>query len=235
MHFLERESNALKFYLERELSPICDADPKVLADYILALLKHDYPIETLRANIKSDLADFMATKGFEKVIVEQEPFLENLFQSLNDQSYLDVQTDDDIEIEYLVEDPTLLDTKDFNNNYVNSRDQNREFNGRESRRDDYRDRDHDRDRDRDLRTRDLRDRNRDNSRDDYEIRGRDRGRDRKKRPCFAFQSKHFLMKRGNAIAEKNVDIPMRILIRPSHDPGADRLVVEEENQGSKET
>jgi RNA-binding protein 26 len=68
MYFLERESNALKSYLEKELAPICDADPKVLADYILALLKHDYPIADLRRNIAKDLTEFMAFKGFSEKV-----------------------------------------------------------------------------------------------------------------------------------------------------------------------
>jgi hypothetical protein len=125
-------------------------------------------------------------------MLEQEPFLENLFQSLNDQSYLDVQTDDDIEIEYLVEDPTLLDTKDFNNTYVDARDQGR----REISIRDIRQRENDRDRDRDgdhggreLYTRDFNNRNKD-ARDNSNTRDRDRGRDdsRRRRPDQPYQS-----------------------------------------------
>ncbi|BGP19971.1 hypothetical protein JCM10213_006748 [Rhodosporidiobolus nylandii] len=53
------DAAALKPWLIRHLEPICDADPPVLADYILALLKHDVPVPELRKLCVSQLEDFL--------------------------------------------------------------------------------------------------------------------------------------------------------------------------------
>ncbi|KAJ3033657.1 RNA-binding protein 27, partial [Rhizophlyctis rosea] len=59
-------SNTLKGYLSKQLEPICEADPTVLADYVIALLKHEKPIDGLKALCMNQLEDFLkeATNGF---------------------------------------------------------------------------------------------------------------------------------------------------------------------------
>ncbi|KAF8320567.1 uncharacterized protein EI90DRAFT_3292861 [Cantharellus anzutake] len=70
----------LKPWLIKSLEPICDADPEVLSDYILALLKHDAPEKELRATFVAQLRDFLED--------EAESFVEKLFQVLRTRSYI---------------------------------------------------------------------------------------------------------------------------------------------------
>ncbi|KAG9305945.1 hypothetical protein G9A89_016598 [Geosiphon pyriformis] len=73
-------SKALKEYLTQQLEPICDADPGVLADYVIALLKHDKSSQDLRQLCVSQLDDFLKE--------ETEPFVGKLFNALNTKEYL---------------------------------------------------------------------------------------------------------------------------------------------------
>ncbi|GAA6063161.1 hypothetical protein JCM10212_005006, partial [Sporobolomyces blumeae] len=52
----------VKPWLIRHLAPISDADPATLADYVLALLKHDVPDHDLEANCVDQLADFLESR-----------------------------------------------------------------------------------------------------------------------------------------------------------------------------
>ncbi|KAJ4476761.1 hypothetical protein J3R30DRAFT_3488695 [Lentinula aciculospora] len=76
------ESNAphLKPWLVRTLEPICDAEPGALADYILALLKHNVPEPEMKNELQSQLDEFL-----EK---ECAPFIDTLFTALRTKSYL---------------------------------------------------------------------------------------------------------------------------------------------------
>ncbi|GJN93888.1 hypothetical protein Rhopal_006947-T1 [Rhodotorula paludigena] len=57
---LEHDPAALKPWLTRSLEPISDAEPAVLADYVLALLKHDVrDVEELRQFCVQQLDDFL--------------------------------------------------------------------------------------------------------------------------------------------------------------------------------
>ncbi|CAI2169616.1 3033_t:CDS:2 [Funneliformis geosporum] len=76
----DTSSKALKKYLSHHLEPICDADPKVLADYVIALLKHDKPDQDLKQLCIDQLDDFL--RG------ETRPFVEKLFDALGSQEYL---------------------------------------------------------------------------------------------------------------------------------------------------
>lgn len=42
----------------------CDADPEVLSDYVLALLKHDEPEPKLRAGLERQLNEFLEAGWF---------------------------------------------------------------------------------------------------------------------------------------------------------------------------
>ncbi|KAJ7783515.1 hypothetical protein DFH07DRAFT_189523 [Mycena maculata] len=70
----------LKPWLVRTLEPICDAEPGALADYILALLKHNVPEAEMRKELAVQLDEFL-----EK---ECPPFLDSLFAVVRTKSYL---------------------------------------------------------------------------------------------------------------------------------------------------
>ena len=75
----------------------CDADPSALADYILALLKHNGPEPELRKELGAQLDEFLE-KGASLLIsfshflntarTEGPPFLDTLFTALRTKSYL---------------------------------------------------------------------------------------------------------------------------------------------------
>ncbi|KAI0724356.1 hypothetical protein C8T65DRAFT_563486 [Cerioporus squamosus] len=73
-------ANVLKPWLVRTLEPICDAEPGALAEYILALLKHNAPESELRKELGVQLEEFL-----EK---ECSPFVDTLFTALRTKSYL---------------------------------------------------------------------------------------------------------------------------------------------------
>ncbi|GAC98544.1 hypothetical protein PHSY_006138 [Pseudozyma hubeiensis SY62] len=80
MLFDEAHTEELKAWLTSELGPICDADPEVLADYVLALLKHEGPQAELQTLLTEQLEDFLAA--------ETEPFVTKTFQAIADKAYL---------------------------------------------------------------------------------------------------------------------------------------------------
>ncbi|SNX82151.1 uncharacterized protein MEPE_00857 [Melanopsichium pennsylvanicum] len=80
MLFNEAHTDDLKAWLTSELGPICDADPEVLADYVLALLKHEQPEAELQSLLTDQLHDFLAE--------QTQPFVTKTFQAINDKSYL---------------------------------------------------------------------------------------------------------------------------------------------------
>lgn len=80
MLFDEAHTDDLKAWLTAELGPICDADPEVLADYVLALLKHESPEAELQTLLTEQLEDFLAA--------ETEPFVAKTFQAIADKAYL---------------------------------------------------------------------------------------------------------------------------------------------------
>ncbi|GAA5912939.1 hypothetical protein JCM5296_002531 [Sporobolomyces johnsonii] len=66
------ESAVLKPWLVKHLEPISDADPTVLADYVLALLKHDVPEADLDSLCNEQLSDFLEanTPAFVRTMLE---------------------------------------------------------------------------------------------------------------------------------------------------------------------
>ncbi|CAA7264692.1 unnamed protein product [Cyclocybe aegerita] len=73
-------SSNLKPWLVRTLEPICDAEPGALADYILALLKHNVPESEMRQELAVQLDEFL-----EK---ECSSFIDTLFTVLRTKSYM---------------------------------------------------------------------------------------------------------------------------------------------------
>ncbi|GJJ71935.1 RNA-binding protein 26 [Entomortierella parvispora] len=84
MHLDDAQHNALKAYLSTELALISDADPGMLADYTIALLRHDKDTAELKALCLSQLADFLQQ--------ETERFVDSLFVVLESKSYLTTES-----------------------------------------------------------------------------------------------------------------------------------------------
>ncbi|KAK7463811.1 hypothetical protein VKT23_005749 [Stygiomarasmius scandens] len=80
MIYEPENAHHLKPWLVRTLEPICDAEPGALADYILALLKHNVPESEMRKELSLQLDEFL-----EK---ECSPFIDTLFTALRTKSYL---------------------------------------------------------------------------------------------------------------------------------------------------
>ncbi|KAG2023743.1 RRM domain-containing protein [Coprinopsis cinerea AmutBmut pab1-1] len=74
----------LKPWLVRTLEPICDAEPGALADYILALLKHNVPEPEMRKELQVQLEEFLEN--------ECKSFIDTLFTVLRTKSYLPYST-----------------------------------------------------------------------------------------------------------------------------------------------
>ncbi|KAJ3013196.1 RNA-binding protein 27, partial [Thoreauomyces humboldtii] len=80
MQLDETSTASLKILLNGQLQSICEADPAVLADYVIALLKHEKSIPDLKALCISQLDDFLKE--------ETQPFVSTLFDSLAAEGYL---------------------------------------------------------------------------------------------------------------------------------------------------
>ena len=59
--FAEADSPLLKTFLIKRLESASEADPDVLSDYILALLRHDQPPAEVMQHCITQLADFMTS------------------------------------------------------------------------------------------------------------------------------------------------------------------------------
>ncbi|KAH7883912.1 hypothetical protein F5I97DRAFT_1896746 [Phlebopus sp. FC_14] len=80
MLFDPSTASHLKPWLVRTLEPICDAEPGALAEYVLALLKHNVPESEMRKELSVQLEEFL-----EK---EVPSFIDTLFTVLRTKSYL---------------------------------------------------------------------------------------------------------------------------------------------------
>ncbi|KAJ8325195.1 hypothetical protein O5D80_006143 [Batrachochytrium dendrobatidis] len=79
MLFSEAATEALKTYLVSTLERISDADSTVLADYVIALLKHDKAVAALKEDCLAELVDFLAN--------ETEDFVQQLFEALANDAF----------------------------------------------------------------------------------------------------------------------------------------------------
>ncbi|KAF9972312.1 hypothetical protein BGZ73_004589 [Actinomortierella ambigua] len=80
MHLTTDEENALKAYLTPELDRLCDADPTMLADYIIALVKNDKLSGDTEDRIQQELGDFMGSNI--------DSFAASFARVLNSKSYM---------------------------------------------------------------------------------------------------------------------------------------------------
>lgn len=99
MLFDPANSTHLKPWLVRTLEPICDAEPGALADYILALLKHNVPEVEMKKELQSQLDEFLEKGTLRSTLiqisiqtfffpVECSPFIDTLFTALRSKSFL---------------------------------------------------------------------------------------------------------------------------------------------------
>ncbi|WVQ76192.1 hypothetical protein IAR50_005854 [Cryptococcus sp. DSM 104548] len=77
----ELDSPDFRGWLTKTIEPLCDADPAVLSDYIIALLKHDASMEEAewKEFISKELTDFLEDSSA--------PFVETLFKALSTKNY----------------------------------------------------------------------------------------------------------------------------------------------------
>ncbi|ODA76747.1 hypothetical protein RJ55_08018 [Drechmeria coniospora] len=80
MLFEEEHASLLKAWVVKRIENTSDADSDVLADYVIALLKHDGSQEDVRRLCEQEIPDFLTE--------EPKAFLDDVFQALNFKSYL---------------------------------------------------------------------------------------------------------------------------------------------------
>ncbi|ESO99958.1 hypothetical protein LOTGIDRAFT_230885 [Lottia gigantea] len=74
------DPDSLKAWLGQSLTPLCDADPSALTNYIYALVKKDKPESEIRENCLDQLDVFLQNKTV--------TFVDSLFNTLKDKSYV---------------------------------------------------------------------------------------------------------------------------------------------------
>ncbi|TLD21310.1 hypothetical protein PspLS_09007 [Pyricularia sp. CBS 133598] len=80
MHFSDEEAALLKAWIVKRLENTSDADPDVLADYVLALLRHDGSPEEVRKICEEEIPDFLKE--------ESTVFLDDVFAAIAYKSFL---------------------------------------------------------------------------------------------------------------------------------------------------
>ncbi|KAI6353894.1 hypothetical protein MCOR25_008845 [Pyricularia grisea] len=80
MHFSDEEAALLKEWIVKRLENTSDADPDVLADYVLALLRHDGSPEEVRKICEEEIPDFLKE--------ESTVFLDDVFAAIAYKSFL---------------------------------------------------------------------------------------------------------------------------------------------------
>ncbi|KAI1493556.1 hypothetical protein F5X96DRAFT_687373 [Biscogniauxia mediterranea] len=80
MLFTESDAPLLKTWIVNRLANTSDADADVLADYVLALLRHDGDIDTIRKLFEEEIPDFLRE--------DAAAFTDDVFQAVKYRSYL---------------------------------------------------------------------------------------------------------------------------------------------------
>ncbi|KAI1760770.1 hypothetical protein GGR53DRAFT_508469 [Hypoxylon sp. FL1150] len=79
MLFPESDASLLRAWIIKRLANTSDADADVLADYVLALLRHDGDVETIRKIFEEEIPDFLRE--------DAAAFTDDVFQAIMYQSY----------------------------------------------------------------------------------------------------------------------------------------------------
>ncbi|KAG0649451.1 putative RNA-binding [Hyphodiscus hymeniophilus] len=80
MLFSEEDAPHLKAFIVKRLENTSDADADVLADYVLALLRHDGDVNTVRALCEAEIPDFLKE--------DSSIFVQDVFHAIHYKSYL---------------------------------------------------------------------------------------------------------------------------------------------------
>ncbi|KAL7627278.1 hypothetical protein AAE478_001467 [Parahypoxylon ruwenzoriense] len=80
MLFPENDASLLRAWIINRLANTSDADADVLADYVLALLRHDGDVETIRKMFEEEIPDFLRE--------DAAAFTDDVFQAVKYRSYL---------------------------------------------------------------------------------------------------------------------------------------------------
>ncbi|KAI0841361.1 hypothetical protein F5Y06DRAFT_261370 [Hypoxylon sp. FL0890] len=80
MLFPESDAPLLRAWIIRRLANTSDADADVLADYVLALLRHDGDVESIRKIFEEEIPDFLRE--------DASAFTDDVFQAIKYRSYL---------------------------------------------------------------------------------------------------------------------------------------------------
>ena len=85
--FAEEDAPLLKTFLINRLESSSEADPDVLSDYILALLRHDQPPAEVMQTCITQLADFMTSGNLpiqkKTETVDPAIFVKDVFEALS--------------------------------------------------------------------------------------------------------------------------------------------------------
>lgn len=80
MLFEEADAPHLRAWIIKRLENTSDADADVLADYVIALLRHDADVDTIRKLFEEEIPDFLRE--------DSAPFTDDVFQAVKYKSYL---------------------------------------------------------------------------------------------------------------------------------------------------
>ena len=89
--FAEQDAPTLKKFIMNKVQNASEADPDVLSDYILALLRHDQSVEEIMDTCITQLVDFLTGGNFSLssvslftrlIVVDPQPFVRELFEAL---------------------------------------------------------------------------------------------------------------------------------------------------------
>ncbi|KAJ1756243.1 hypothetical protein IW139_000881 [Coemansia sp. RSA 353] len=81
--FDEKDESLVKTFLFNKIERECDADPAIMADYILVTLQNDMPASDLKQHCKTDLTEFFGDST--------NVFVDTLFEALGRKEYLPVK------------------------------------------------------------------------------------------------------------------------------------------------
>ena len=87
MLFPQEDAEAVKQWLITELAPLCDADPDVLAEYVLALFKYDTGEQELLSMMNEQLVDFLEGGMWCIIDAETEGFVNKAYETLKSGGY----------------------------------------------------------------------------------------------------------------------------------------------------
>ncbi|KAJ1839011.1 hypothetical protein LPJ73_006899, partial [Coemansia sp. RSA 2703] len=143
--FTEKDEDLVKKFLFDKINNFCDADPGIMADYILVTLQNDMSESDLKEHCKSDLIEFFGDST--------SSFVDSLFEDLKAKKYLSADAAADANA---ASTDVASSSKAETNDRSNGASSHRRRSSRSPVRDRHRHGDRERERERDRRTRSSR-------------------------------------------------------------------------------